>query len=256
MNRERTCVAFIVLLALAIQPIALAAVEDGLIGYWPFNTGAGKVAADVVGGFHGKIEGATWTDDAKSGGQALTFDPAADNKVKVAHADELASFPDGMTVTNWMKPDSRGAMMDKSDLANRMQWFLLEDGRLHWGAGGATYFTDGPVTDFGNWNHVAWAHGVEMVTVYVNGEVVHEQESGGPIIPTTEPLYFGDMGILPGNNPKQQNFEGGLDDFGLWNRALSAAEVKEVFEQGLGGILAVSPRGKLATQWAAVKAAR
>jgi hypothetical protein len=87
-------------------------------------------------------------------------------------------------------------------------------------------------------------------------EVVHEEASKGPMIPTTEPLYFGDMGILPGNNPKQQNFEGGLDDFGLWNRALSAAEIQEVFETGLGGILAVSPSGKLAIQWAAVKAAR
>ena len=141
-------------------------------------------------------------------------------------------------------------------MVNRMQWFLLEDGRLHWGAGGGIYFTDGPVPDFGNWQHVAWAHGVEMVTIYVNGEVVHEEASKGPMVPTTEPLYFGDMGILPGNNPKQQNFEGGLDDFGLWNRTLSAAEIQEVFETGLGGILAVSPSGKLAIQWAAVKAAR
>ena len=45
-----------------------------------------------------------------------------------------------------------------------------------------------------------------------------------------------------------------MDDFGLWNRPLSDKEVKEVFERGLGNILAVSPHGKMTTTWAAVKA--
>ena len=254
MKRRGLCAALIVLLALAIQPLVFADVLDGLIGYWPFDEGEGEVTVDEIGGHDGAIERATWTDQAIEG-KALKFVPQDDTKVRVEDAKDLDELPDGLTVANWIKPLSRGAMMDKSGRADRLQWFLMEDGRLHWGAGPNFTFTDGPVVKFGEWSHVAWSHNpVDESVAYVNGEEVHNQKGLGKVLPTGEPMYFGDMGVLPGNNPKQQNFEGIIDEIGFWNRPLSAKEVKEVFDRGLNQILAVSAHGKLAMTWAAVKA--
>jgi len=70
----------------------------------------------------------------------------------------------------------------------------------------------------------------------------------GASVATTEPLYFGDMGILAEGNPKQQNFEGTLDEIGLWTRALSGDEVR-----AFKGVTDVSPKGKLPLAWASLK---
>ena len=122
MKRRGLCAALIVLLALAIQPLVFADILDGLIGYWPFDEGEGEVTVDEIGGHDGAIERATWTDQAIEG-KALKFVPQDDTKVRVEDAKDLDELPDGLTVANWIRPLSRGAMMDKSGRADRMQWF-------------------------------------------------------------------------------------------------------------------------------------
>jgi hypothetical protein len=258
MQQQKRCATLMVLIAFAFMhsnAFSAPDLTDGLMGKWSFDEGQGDAARDEIGGHDGVVERATWTTDAKGGGYALEFSPADDTKVTVAHSNDFFGADGSFTVSNWAKPLSRGAMMDKSGRADRMQWFLMEDGRLHWGAGPNFTFTDGPVVKFGEWSHVAWSHNpVDESVAYVNGEEVHNQKGLGKVLPTGEPMYFGDMGVLPGNNPKQQNFEGIIDEIGFWNRPLSAKEVKEVFDRGLNQILAVSAHGKLAMTWAAVKA--
>ena len=127
MNRCVRCATVVALLVLPIQPLVFADVLDGLIGYWSFDEGEGKVAADVIGGHDGTVEGAAWTDNAIKG-KALKFVPQDDTKVRVEDDKNLDELPDGLTVANWIRPLSRGAMMDKSGRADRIQWFLMEDG--------------------------------------------------------------------------------------------------------------------------------
>ena len=63
-------------------------VNDGLIAYWSFDEGGGRVANDASGhGHHGAIHGAEWSDGVS--GTALRFD-GRDDLVLVAHASELA----------------------------------------------------------------------------------------------------------------------------------------------------------------------
>lgn len=259
MKRQKFCTMLMVLFAFAvIQSTVFAALTDGLVGRWPFDEGQGDVARDVVGGHDGVIERATWTTEAITGGWALQFDGRAeadggiDSKVTISHSDDFLGADGSFSVSNWVNPISRGAMMDKSAAVNRMQWFILEEGpgyQLHWGAGPNFTFS-GPAGDWNEWVHLVWSHSADSSVAYLNGEAVFEEVGMGPIIPTTEPLYFGDMGILPGNNPRQQGLEGTLDEIAIWNRALSADEVAQIFA---GGGTAVEFKGKLAITWAAVK---
>jgi len=254
MKRGQMCAVFAALGALTIHFPLFADVADGLIGYWPFDEGEGNVVHDVIGGHDGAIESATWTNDAKSGQWGLRFDPLDKAQVVVPDAPELDELPNGHSIANWIWPVSRGAMMDKSgNPQTRIQWFFFDDGRLHWGVGQSFSFTIMPIP-FKEWSHVAWSHTPELSVVYVNGESVDPEEEGwGPIIPTGEPMIFGRSGVIAQGNPKQQTVEGVMDDFGFWNRGLSEDEIQEVYEKGLGTILAVSPKGRLAVTWAALK---
>ena len=65
-------------------------------------------------------------------------------------------------------------------------------------------------------------------------------------------LYFGTR-IPEMKFAREQRYGGLLDEIAMWNRALSPEEIKEVFDQGMKRVLAVSPRGKLATTWAMLK---
>lgn len=254
MKRQKCCAVLTTLIGLSIHTSIFAAdIMDGLVGYWPFDAGEGDVAHDIVGGHDGSIKRAAWTDRAKSGKWALQFSPEEDTKIVVPDAEALDNLPDGHTVANWIWPVSRGAMMDKSGgNHSRIQWFFFDDGRLHWGSGANFAFSENPVS-FRKWSHVAWSHSDELSVVYVNGEIFHEELNMGAPIPTGEPMIFGRSGIIAAGNPKQQNFEGIMDDFGFWNRPLSEKEISEVFEKGIGTILAVSPRSKVTMTWAAVK---
>jgi hypothetical protein len=254
MKRYEVWTALMVVFVLTMHSGAVASVGDlfdGMVGHWTFDEGQGTVASDSVGGHDGVIQAATWVTGVS--GTALEFVPGDDTKVTIEHSDDFFG-PDGeFTVANWVRPVSRGAMMDKSDKANRMQWYILsatEDEnafRLHWGAGAGHSFS--PLVDaWGTWHHVALVHTAAESTVYADGEAIFTEPDMGPVIPTTEPLIIGDMGILAAGNPKQQNFEGTIDEMGLWVRALSGDEVRAFM-----GFADVSPKGKLPLAWAAMK---
>ena len=78
---------------------------------------------------------------------------------------------------------------------------------------------------------------------YVDGKLEKEQNYNGPMAtggPETEIGHAGDGG-----------FVGIIDEVLIYNKALSANEVKQVFEaQGLP----VEPQGKLAARWGQIKA--
>ena len=256
MQQQKRCATLMVFIVFAFMhsnAFSAPDLTDGLMGKWSFDEGQGDVARDEIGGHDGVVERATWTTDAKGGGYALEFSPADDTKVTVAHSNDFFGADGSFTVSNWAKPLSRGAMMDKSDKVNRIQWYILEEDpgwRFHWGGGSG--FTFSPfAANWGEWHHCAWVHTASASTAYLDGVAIHTAPDMGPIILTTEPMYFGDMGILAAGNPKQQNFEGVLDEFHIWNRALSAEEIMQFLQ---GGGTAVSPKGKLAITWADLKA--
>ena len=62
---------------------------DGLLGYWPLNEGTGLVAADLVAGHDGALEGGTaWRDSGAPIGDAVTADRAeTDGVVEFSGAD-------------------------------------------------------------------------------------------------------------------------------------------------------------------------
>jgi len=88
--------------------------------------------------------------------------------------------------------------------------------------------------------------------LYINGEKVGEEAArvGTPIVGDW------DSGARVGVNiDDNRPFTGLMDDLNIWKRGLSAEEVNDIMNNGLGATLtAVEAQGKLATTWGKLKA--
>lgn len=78
-----------------------------------------------------------------------------------------------------------------------------------------------------------------------------EDSQKGKIASVTKGQAFGiHLGQrVDGNN----KFKGFLDEYRLWTRALSMAEIKAIMTQGKAKILAVNPTGHFTTTWGRIK---
>jgi hypothetical protein len=87
------------------------------------------------------------------------------------------------------------------------------------------------------WYMVTMAHdaSTSSVTYYVNGSsigTVHAGEGGGNMVAGTNALAVGTDYI--NNTLGPDYFDGQIDELGIWNRALSAAEISQLYNGGSG----------------------
>jgi hypothetical protein len=165
--------------------------------------------------------GPTWTTGKY--GSALNFDGMNDS-VKVPNSPSLKWFPTNeITITAWIKPrqiQTYGEILHK-DLAYMIRY---ESNKIHgfiydgtsWEPRVISNTTLSPET----WYHVAITYDGSDLKVYINGELDGIQARTGPIYSTTSSLSIGSWSGM------QNYFNGTIDDVKIYNRALSADEIK------------------------------
>ena len=249
-----TCALF-----LAIPAVNAQFPEDGVVGYWSFDDGTinGKNVKDVLGKNDGELDGNPKSVKGKVG-KGLEF--KGDNFVHIPGTDSLNfAGAEAITVAAWVNPDSDspvkgvvagccGTIVAQRDMDS---WALRFDGR----DGGkemefiATPGWQGDGADFGaaafpagQWHHLVGIIDKDKRFLYVDGKLEIEAAYNGPMSskgPETEIGKANDGGFI-----------GIIDEVVIYNRALSANEVKQLFAaEGLP----VQPQGKLATRWGQIK---
>ena len=222
-------------------------VEDGLVGFWAFDEGSGKTAADVTGNGHdGKFEGApTWVEGKF--GTALEFD-GVDDYVAVTDHDAL-DIQENITLMAWFSPNdalnSRRLMVKNDSIfvifdfgdTNSID-FLVKPDNKH---------AESTTTDWkvGEWYHFAGTFDGKTLRIYVNGKLEGEADNNMPITPSDLELWIGgdDYGR------PTDFFPGKIDEVRLYNKVLSEANIQRVMETPQD----VQARGKLTTTWAKIK---
>ena len=224
-----------------------AGVEEGLVGYWPFDEGGGKIVRDASGNgndgkFVGKVE---WVDGVYR--SALKFD--GESGYVAVPDDNSLDLTDALSIMAWFKPSeslTRRRMMSKNN-----SYFVMFD----FGDPNAIELLVKPNNDFveskrkewkiGEWYHFAGTFDGKTLRVYINGELEGEKEIGQPIAPSDLELWIGadDYGR------PTDFFPGVIDEVRIYNRALSADEIKEAMK----GPTPVRAKGKLPIIWASVK---
>jgi len=222
-----------------------------LIGYWPMDDATGEIAVDLVSGNNGmwgNAEGLNleWTA-GQIGGAAKLSDLGGDSFFRIEKINQLIGA-NGLTITAWIDPDDNdgynGIFMTRTlDGQTNNSWGIAFENT---GASanhldtrvdkGATDSEPDTLLPDGGWYHVAmvWDGSTGEHTQYING--VQSATMGGflarQIQSTSGPWFIGYDDCCGGG----RDFNGTIDDIGMWNQALSETEIAEIYNNGLNGI--------------------
>ncbi|MCX5646802.1 MAG: LamG domain-containing protein [Phycisphaerae bacterium] len=217
--------------------VANADIRSGLVGYYPLDEGAGNIAHDMSGSGHdGTLHnGITWISPAHQGG-GVNCDGTAASRIELGTWNP-AQGTGQLSLAVWIRWAGGGGTY-QGLIGKRNTWpdttpfqvqvrpenggtFRLETG---------TYAIVSPNNTLNPlvhiWAHVAAAFDGTTARLYLNGQQVASGafafHAGGEA---------SDMGIGSvtgggaGYDGYDQVFSGGIDEVGIYNRALSAEEV-------------------------------
>jgi hypothetical protein len=125
----------------------------------------------------------------------------------------------------------------------------LLDGILHTANANVADLYDFYSTDITNnsWFYLLVKRSGAIFTAYVNGQIIGTHDSGDTI------EFTGDSQFIGAYIDNGYNIEGKIDALGIWNRALSDAEVTELYNNGTGLELDGVPQPTLVKLQAPVK---
>jgi len=221
-------------------------VQDGHVGLWHFNEGAGTTTADNSGnGNTGTLtNGPTWVDGKY--GKALSFD-GVDDYVEVPNIYWDSSIT-GITISAWVNLDRLyppgGEWYDQASTIVLMgdpdgytEW--LPTWQLWASHVYAHTFTFGSGEDskvaatftptLGEWYYVVGTYdpSTGKISLYVNGhlESTASYTYTGNETTNDSPIWIGRGGYDDGN--PSRFLDGTIDEVAIWNRALTASEIAE-----------------------------
>lgn len=235
---------------------------EGLVVYFPFEEGAGGTVADPRGAGHtGVILGdAEWGAGKYGGG--LTFD-GVDDYVRVPNHADL-DFTDGITIAAWIRPTLKlgpgiwQIIAAKGQDSEEFFEILINPGGLVW----MTWLLSNKqiipeqspkLVLPKKWQHLAVSYQTrEWWTVYLDGEILIDHDSQNQtLVPNADDLLLGVEEPLA----LDRFYSGDMDEFVLYSRGLTQAEIQEVRRGVEGLLLPVEAEGMTPTRWSALKAA-
>ncbi|MFQ6115022.1 MAG: LamG domain-containing protein [bacterium] len=243
--------ASLIFISLILTPQSDAKINlKNIVALWLFDEGSGKVVADSSGrGHDGTIENPNWVDGKF--GKALEFEGVGGdpNYVVIPHHEDFNFGEGDFTIGLWV--DSKNVdsyIMVKRDGG---RWWNLNSSIDRPGDffgfeynAGANDFLDGTVKIVNTgWHHCAAVRENGVLSLYVDGEFDVSEQVGN--IDSETDIDIGGWG--------SENLIGIVDEAFIANVALTQEDLKTIME-GWEKAMVVSPTGKLATTWGAIKA--
>ena len=175
----------------------------------------------------------TW--EAGKRGNALHFHGARTNAFIDVRPSASLNLTGAHTLSFWLKWDGKGAPwsplmtkrpVDVTDPDHYSTW-VRSDGRFDYRNDHGTVFAEKKVRLTNEWTFLAVTHdGQETITFYIDGEWAGRKQlckaapNGGPFVIGSGRHLAGDFGA------------GAIDEIALFNKALTAAEIKELRDKG------------------------
>jgi Ca2+-binding RTX toxin-like protein len=213
---------------------AAAEADPDLVAAYSFDEGAGSVAHDSVGTHDGDFKnGTVWTSAGKYGG-AVNFD-GVDDLITVPAAADL-NLSKNFTIEAWVKPDALTPYDSAvtKEAGSSKTFSLIPEGdhvapKFEVAKTATSLNTINATSQLplSTWSHVALTFNGETLRLYVNGSQVATVPQS-TLYNAEGPLQIG------GNLIDGEYFDGSVDEIRLYNRTLSATEVKADGEAAVG----------------------
>ena len=195
---------------------------------------------------HGLVTGGT--SSPRAGGKAMVFDGKA--YVNLGNPPGL-KITGNITISAWIKPKTVDgirnivahghAQSPKGEVQLRIVdgWYetgswtgtghKVRNGASHKVRNGASHNVTYamPSGDIGNWVHLAGTYDGKMWRLYRNGAQVASSADRVGAVPVKANWAIGARG-----NGEERHFNGAIDEVGIFNRALSAEEIRRLFAPG------------------------
>ena len=210
----------------------------GLVSYWKFDEGVGTKAMDNNGkGNNGTITGATWTNGKF--GKALSFNGST-NYVSAGTSDTLNMTGDftsslwfktpGQGLNNWGSLIGRGTASYFINAPNK-GWYLVArnisgTNYINFQYSGASTAQQVSWTGGADnlWHHAVVSRQGNLFSIYIDG-----------VLKSSLTTAVGDMstsgeGFFIGRGRSTDYFIGSIDEVRIYNRALSAVEIANLYK--------------------------
>src|SRR3989344_4908798 len=195
-------------------------IRDGLVGHWTFD--GADMGTTSARDASGNANTGWLINGAKKAigriGQALNFDGVDDNVSAVIGSVPSATF----TISAWIKLNELGREQHAAEFTGT-QFYVASNNKLgtgNWGnAAGSTALTKG------QWYHIVITRNSSQLLLFLNGS----QDGSGSVL-TNEPSSPFVIGRFYGAG--NYWFNGLLDEVRVYNRALTQAEIKRLYNMG------------------------
>jgi len=219
--------------------------NKGLAGFWLMNEGGGDKIQDLsmngnkgtlVGMAHPPTPASGWNPGRK--GVGLNFDGGNDY-VDAGNAASL-NITNAITIEAWVKTTTITAQrniimkgggtatnygIDIGSIAGKLRFFGYASGVAK-----GIILAGGTVIDDGIWHHIAGTFDGTNWIIYRDGVVDNSKVDAATLTPTTETLQIG-------ARQSTGYFDGSIDEVRIYNRALSASEIMELYINPYGMFL-------------------
>lgn len=238
----------------SMGPIGGTPPTDGLVGHWTLDETTGTTMNDGSGNANtGTLNGTTADNSSILGivNNAINFD-ATDDYIAIPDSASLNPSSE-ITLAAWIKSTSIASGGTLRRIISKWQGGTNNDYNLFitnvdFGSDGlanqiafeakdssnATLFLfdaddNSVVGGDGKWHFVAGTYDGSTAAIYLNGSLVNSVAASGTLKDSTTPLNIGrsEEGGWP------HHFGGDIDDVRIYDRALSATEIQQLYYYGL-----------------------
>jgi MSHA biogenesis protein MshQ len=210
--------------------------RDGPIGYWRLEEGVGTIAVDEVGPNDGTYNGFAPGDLAQTGaldpslGVAPLF-TGGDNQVAISNAVLSGIGTGDFSLEMWFRKDIEG----RCDLFNLKGsggdlGIIYDSDEQIWVYWNGQAVPKNGATSLAEWHHMALVREAGDMDLYIDGNVLNAASNGN----TSRDISAISASILLGSNHSGGTptfaLVGGIDEFALYDRALTADEIAYHYE--------------------------
>ncbi len=222
-------------------------ISNGLVGYWPLDGNTTNWTTNTTADISGNGNTATFIGMSTSTspvagkiGQALKFIGSSSNYINVGNIGIADFGTNDFSLSQWVKTTGASTVYTLSKRgacshgnfwntilgADGKHSFEIDDGNVNY-----VDLTSNGVVNDGKWHHLVDTRSGVVTKIYIDGALDIANTSAGTtnIAANSAPVYFGEN-VLGGACDKP--FSGALDDVRIYNRALTAGEVLQLYGAG------------------------